>query len=142
MAFLTTKYFLSALMYLTVLLPQNFKLQENYIADNIPVQEKTMDGEISRLAKKYKQDENLARKIIDCESKAYSRAENKNYDENGVWWSTDYGPWQINNYYHEDTANKMDLDIHDQWDNLEYGFYLMSEEGTDPWNASAYCWQK
>jgi len=103
---------------------------------------KTFDSEVSRLAKKYKQNEQLARNIITCEGIAYKNlGNNKNY-LNGVLWSTDIGWWQINNYYHEKSANKLGLDIYNDWDNLEYGFILLSEQGVAPWSASKHCWSK
>lgn len=106
-----------------------------------PIVEKNFDVEIRYLAKKYNQDEQLARKIIDCEGKAYkSVGNNKNYDKNGNVWSTDVGYWQINNYYNEKYANGLGLDIYNEWDNLEFGFIMLSELGTKPWNASRYCW--
>lgn len=102
--------------------------------------ERTYQTEFSRLAKKYNQNPVLAQRIIDCEGLAYKRiGNNKNY-RNGVMWSTDIGWWQINDYYHEQNALKLGLDIHNEWDNLEYGFILMSEQGTSPWNASKSCW--
>lgn len=102
---------------------------------------KTFDTEVHRLALKYKQNETLARAIIKCEGKMYKdRGNNKNYTKEGVWWSSDIGWWQINDFYHKDSALKMGLDIYNEWDNLEYGFSLMSREGTTPWNASKYCW--
>lgn len=103
------------------------------------VVERTFDGELSRLAAKYGQDENLARKIMKCESSLYKEANNKNYN-NGKLWSTDWGWWQINDYFWEKEFQERGLDIHNEWDNLEAGFILMSEQGTRPWHASKKCW--
>lgn len=100
---------------------------------------KTFDTEIARLAEKYGQDESLARGIIKCESQQYNDMNNKNYLK-GVLWSTDWGYWQINDYYHEETAMKLGFDIQNEWDNLEFGFILLSEQGTRPWKASQACW--
>lgn len=81
-------------------------------------------------------------KIITCESRAYgAKAVHQNLDKNGNVWSTDVGPWQINDYYHEARAASMGLDIHSTEDNIRYGFILMSEQGTAPWKASRYCWK-
>lgn len=102
---------------------------------------KTFNSEVTRLAAKYKQSETLARAIIACEAKQYgSGASNKNYDKEGVWWSTDWGWWQINDYWNEKPAAKRGFDIYDKWDNLEYGFIMLKEQGTAPWNASKGCW--
>lgn len=101
----------------------------------------TIDEAITSLAKKYKQDEKLARKIISCEGQAYKQiGNNKNIDKDGKVWSVDVGLWQINNYYHEANAIKMGLDIYDDYGNLEYGFILLSTQGVKPWKASQRCW--
>ena len=119
------------------------------------VETRTFDSEVHRLAVKYNQNEALALKIMQCEGQHYKDAVNKNYhreytgefDENGVekyilvHWSSDWGHWQINDYYHLDSAKRMGLDIKDEWGNLEYGFWLLSVQGTSPWNASKYCWK-
>lgn len=104
---------------------------------------KTFDSEVHRLALKYKQNETLARDIIRCEGLMYqTKGNNKNYDKNGLWWSTDLGWWQINDFYHLASAKKLGFNINNEWDNLEYGFILLSQKGTAPWSASAYCWSK
>lgn len=103
----------------------------------------TLETQVIRLAKEYKQDPILALKIIKCEGMRYgSLGNNKNLDANGKVWSTDIGPWQINDYFHERRALEMGLNIHKDEDNLRYGFILMSEQGTRPWTASSYCWNK
>lgn len=97
---------------------------------------------VSTLAEKYNQDKDLALAIIKCEGQAYkSIGNNKNY-KNGQVWSTDIGWWQINDYYHEKSAQKLGLDIYNEIDNLEYGFVLLKEQGTQPWSASKDCWSK
>lgn len=116
---------------------------------------KTFESEVHRLAIKYDQNEQLALKIMYCEGQHYSASVNRNYhyvpigvDPKGkitykkVLWSSDWGHWQLNDYYHLKVASKMGLDIKDEWDNLEYGFWLLSEQGTQPWKASKYCWKK
>lgn len=104
--------------------------------------EKTFETEITRLAIKYGQSEKLARKIIHCEARQYgSGAEHKNYDKQGVHWSTDWGWWQINDYYNEAPAAKRGFNIYDKWDNLEFGFIMLKEQGTQPWLASSACWR-
>ena len=106
-------------------------------------QVKTFDSEVHRLALKYKVNETLARKIISCEGKLYEKlGNNKNYNKQGVVWSTDWAWWQINDYYHLEPAKKMGLDIKDKWQNLEYGFWLLKTQGSSPWVASKFCWSK
>lgn len=95
------------------------------------------------MAEEYHQDAHLALSIIKCEGMRYgSLGNNKNRDANGNVWSTDVGPWQINDYFHERRAKSLGLNIYNEDDNLRYGFILMSEQGTAPWKASSYCWKK
>lgn len=102
----------------------------------------SLQAQVYRLAEEYHQDPALALKIIKCEGRMYNMAVNVNYDANGVAWSRDWGPWQINDYYHEKAALKMGLDIYDTEDNIRYGFILLSTQGTGPWKASQHCWTK
>ena len=94
---------------------------------------------IRTLAYLYGVEEVGARKIMECESSMYSEAVNRNLREDGSTWSIDVGPWQINDYYHEKQALSMGLDIYDEKDNIEYGFWLFSIEGAGPWSASRHC---
>ena len=52
----------------------------------------------------------------------------------------DTGVMQINTYYHGTTAEKLELDLEDIYDNMEYARYLYEKQGTQPWSASAPCW--
>ena len=104
---------------------------------NVIEVEKTYESEVIRLATKYGQDETLVRKIIFCESTVYAHATGTK-----AVVGIDVGYFQINTYFHEATAKKMGLDIYKWEDNLEYGFWLMSREGTQPWSASKFCWSK
>lgn len=102
----------------------------------------SFDSEVVRLAKKYAVSESLSRNIIKCEGLQYKTlGNNKNY-RNGVHWSTDIGWWQVNDYYHAKTAKRMGLNLYNDWDNLEYGFWLLSKQGSQPWSASRHCWSK
>jgi len=70
-----------------------------------------------------------------CESQLYGSATHLN--RNGT---RDWGYWQINDI-HVSTALKMGFDIiNEPFDNLEYGFILLANEGARPWSASKYCW--
>ena len=118
-------------------------LAEHYIAPESSTMHevKTFDSEVSRLAIKYHKDPILAKLVIKCEGLLYkTKGNNKNYDKYGKVWSEDVGWWQINNYYHEATANKLGLNIYNDWDNLEYGFILWDKVGLSAWSASKSCW--
>lgn len=55
---------------------------------------------------------------------------------------SDLGVMQINTYYHEVAAEKLDIDLYSLNGNLEYAQYLYEKEGTVPWNSSKPCWGK
>jgi len=103
----------------------------------------TPDTLITELSVAYGQDESLIRKIIHCESRGDVNAMNKNFNEKGQWWSSDYGLMQINNYWHEATAAELGMNIYDWQHSLEYGVILLKTDGAmRHWSASAYCWNK
>lgn len=93
------------------------------------------------LAEKYGQDEALARKIISCESQYRKGNTHENKRDDGTVWSVDWGYWQINDYWNLAEATRRGYDIRYNWqDNLEFGFIMLRDQGTSPWNASKYCW--
>lgn len=101
--------------------------------------ERSLDDSISYYSLKYEVSEPLARAIMKCESGLKPHAKNHNV-KGGNIWSTDYSYWQINDFYHQDTFAKMGWDITDPKDNLEAGFYLLAQQGVQPWSASKHCW--
>jgi hypothetical protein len=54
----------------------------------------------------------------------------------------DVGIMQINETYHLATAKKLGYDIYTIDGNLGYGKYLYDTQGTQPWSASAPCWDR
>lgn len=54
----------------------------------------------------------------------------------------DVGVMQINEFYHEERAEKLGFNLHTLNGNLAYAKWLYSKEGTAPWFASSKCWQK
>lgn len=56
--------------------------------------------------------------------------------------SKDVGLFQINEYYHLTTAQKLGIDIYTTEGNLQYGRYLYETQGTSPWIHSKPCWGK
>lgn len=60
----------------------------------------------------------------------------------GIVDSADTGVMQINTRYHGDVAASLGLDLTDIHDNMAYARYLYEKQGTQPWSASAPCWQK
>lgn len=104
----------------------------------IPI--KTLESEVERLSTLYQVDKKLAMSILECESSFNPNAVNYNKAKDGTVWSTDLSYWQINDYFHEDIMSRQGLDINNPWDNLEYGFILLRDKGTQPWKASSKCW--
>ena len=97
---------------------------------------------ITRIAVAYGQNPKTAIAIAKCEGIAYKTTGNhKNYRK-GKLWSTDIGIFQINNVYHQSDAKKMGLDIMTDRGNIVYAMWLMKNEGTKPWSASARCQKK
>jgi hypothetical protein len=56
--------------------------------------------------------------------------------------SADTGVMQINKRYHQATANAMDLNLDNMYDNMAYARHLYETQGIQPWNASAGCWNR
>lgn len=86
------------------------------------------------------------KRICACESMGNPNAEPRHYDKNGnvlrgVINNQDVGMCQINLFYHQKTADKMDIDLFTEAGNIEYANWLFNREGSTPWNWSRHCWQ-
>lgn len=87
-----------------------------------------------------------------CESRDDQNKVGKNYRNrtihNGdgststvkVLWSKDIGRWQINDYYHKETAKRLGFDIYTEEGNALYALVLYNSNGTRDWEASKPCW--
>jgi len=83
----------------------------------------------------------LMAKIAKCES------QNRHYNSKGNVLrgqknTYDRGVMQINLLYHEETAEKMGLDLHDIDDNVAFARHLYEKYGAKPWMSSSACWSK
>jgi len=56
--------------------------------------------------------------------------------------SDDTGKFQINLRYHGKAAERMGIDLFTLEGNTAYALYLFNSQGTQPWMASAPCWNK
>jgi len=56
--------------------------------------------------------------------------------------SRDTGLMQINLRYHAEDAERLGLDIENEYDNMRYAKYLARRDGLQTWNASRPCWSK
>lgn len=54
---------------------------------------------------------------------------------------SDVGLMQINEYYHQDKADELELDLKTIEGNLAYAKYLYDKQGVTPWKASSKCWK-
>jgi hypothetical protein len=52
----------------------------------------------------------------------------------------DTGMCQINKYYHEESAEKMGLDLETEYGNAVYANWLFDTQGATPWEWSRSCW--
>ena len=96
---------------------------------------------VEKFLKDYFADIPLMQKIAYCESR------NRHFDKNedvlqGKKNSFDRGVMQVNLLYHEATAEKMGLDLHNIDDNVAYARYLYQKQGAKPWASSSACWSK
>jgi len=55
-------------------------------------------------------------------------------------WSKDIGRYQINDYYHAETAKSLGFDIYTEEGNALYALVLYNSNGTRDWNPSKPCW--
>jgi hypothetical protein len=60
----------------------------------------------------------------------------------GVVDSADTGVMQINKRYHAAAAAALGLNLDDIYDNMAYARHLYEKQGTQPWKASAPCWNQ
>lgn len=86
-------------------------------------------------------DAEIMLKVAECESSG--RQFNKDGTViTGVENNLDKGLFQINLFYHEETATKMGLDVHKPHDNILFAKYLFNKNGLSDWKASKPCWSK
>lgn len=97
--------------------------------------ESKLKSYIISYAEEYQVSQALVEAIIFCESRNKADAVGT-----AAVVGIDIGYWQINTYWHEETARAMGYDIYNPEDNLRYGFWLLATEGTKHWNASKHCW--
>ena len=98
----------------------------------------TLDTKIGFLSSIVEVDEDLARKILNCESGLTHKTKD-NINKDG---SKDIGIGQINEKYHGKEMKKAGLNIRDETDNLVYSFYLMGRNNLRDYSASKSCWAK
>lgn len=84
-------------------------------------------------------------KVLNAISHCESRDRQFNPDGSifrGIVNSKDVGKFQINEFYHLEMSKKLEMNIYTLEGNTSYAKWLYETEGTQPWNASKYCWSK
>ena len=117
----------------TIVLPKDVRAE-----DYQPI---TDPKNVEKFLNDYFRDMPLMAKIAKCESR------NRHYNKNGEVLRGEVTPFdrgvmQINLHYHEATAEKLGLDLHNINDNVAYARYLYEKEGAKPWMSSSACWSK
>lgn len=107
-------------------IPQS-SLQSNDVIDGI-------------LNKKIPKD-HILRRVAFCESTMRQFAEDGSVLKGKVD-PRDTGLFQINSYYHLETAKRKGMDIYTVEGNVDYAIDLYDREGVRPWNSSKPCWGK
>lgn len=99
----------------------------------------SMDTE--RIVRSYFQDIPVMVQIARCESTFRHTLQDGSVLKGAVD-PADTGVMQINKRYHAKTAAAMSLDLDDIYHNMAYARHLYETQGTQPWSASAPCWNK
>lgn len=94
---------------------------------------------VEDIVKDYFKDIPILAKVAKCESQ-FRQVDKDGEVLRGVVNSFDVGVMQINEKYHLDHSEKMNLNIHSLGGNLEYARALYNESGTAPWSSSKPCW--
>ncbi len=94
---------------------------------------------VEQFVRQYYTDTPILAEVARCESQF------RQYDKTGVVLRgevtpADMGIMQINEHYHSDAADNLNLDITTIQGNLAYAKYLYEKEGLKPWKSSQKCW--
>jgi hypothetical protein len=78
---------------------------------------------------------------------AYAESGFNHYDKNGevlrgLYNKHDLGIFQINELYHKEKAQEMNLNPRSPEDNIKYAVWLYKHKGTTPWKWSKHKWSK
>ena len=117
---------------------QTIEIQETGLIDknNQTKTQKTVEMEV----RKYFKDIPILAEVARCESHFTHINPATGNVIRGKINPNDVGVMQINEHYHNKTAEKMGLDLKNFDDNMAYARYLYKREGTRPWKASSACW--
>lgn len=86
-------------------------------------------------------DAKLARSIAFCES-TYRHFNKKGGVLRGEYNQADVGIFQINEKFHLEQSQELNLDIYTPQGNIDYAIWLIKNEGTKHWYWSQRCWKQ
>lgn len=104
-------------------------------------EQKLQGGNVEEIVRAYFQDIPIMAEIARCESTFRHELEDGSILQGRVD-PADTGVMQINKRYHLGTASAMSLDLDNIYDNMAYARHLYENQGTQPWSASAPCWNR
>ena len=109
----------------------------------VPEQQQLADQPITLEAyvREYFKDTPIMAEIAKCESRFRHLGKNGKVLR-GEITADDLGVMQINEYFHEDTASALGIDLHTLDGNLAYAKWLYNKKGVAPWYSSAKCWDR
>jgi hypothetical protein len=96
---------------------------------------------VENYVKDYFTESPILAKIAECESH-YRQFESDGSIFRGAMVREDIGVMQINETYHKVDAKELGFDIYTLDGNLAYAEYLYGKQGTQPWSASKFCWDR
>ncbi|OHA35635.1 MAG: hypothetical protein A2W65_04355 [Candidatus Taylorbacteria bacterium RIFCSPLOWO2_02_50_13] len=96
---------------------------------------------LEQYVREYFRDTPILAEIAQCESR-FRHLGKGGVVLRGKMTVEDLGVMQINEFYHEDTAKTLGLDLHTLDGNLAYAKWLYTKEGLTPWLSSSKCWKK
>lgn len=129
-------YFLTILTVLAALVPNTHmaSISGDRVAE---MQPRLPQKELAEKIREFFPDEPRMVDVARCESTM------RQFDKNGdvVRSGTDdVGVFQINEYFHRETAARMGMDIYTTDGNISYARYLYDKNGLHDWSASKPCW--
>ncbi len=101
--------------------------------------EKSMSTE--QYVRNYFSDIPIMAEVSRCES-SFRQTNTNGKVLRGLKNNKDVGVMQVNEYFHLQTAKKMNIDLHTLDGNLAYARHLYDKKGTRDWMPSSPCWSK
>lgn len=96
---------------------------------------------LEQYVREYFKEDPIMAEIAKCESRFRHIGRNGKVIR-GVLTQEDVGVMQINEYFHDDRAKRLGIDLHTLDGNLAYAKWLYGKEGAVPWYSSSKCWEK